>query len=110
MTISILSPVAKEGGTYVVTATFYDEDDALVVPTTITWTLKDSGGSVVNSRQDVSVSPASSIYITLTGSDLPVNSHPQEELILTVNAVYNSSYGTDLTLVNQCKITVEAIG
>ena len=45
---AVLSVEALEGSTYVVTAAFTDEDDNAVVPSTVTWTLTDSGGDVVD--------------------------------------------------------------
>jgi hypothetical protein len=111
MTISTLTQVAKENGTIGMTVKFYDEDGVLVIPTAATWTLKDSSGAIVNSRSAVVISPlADTVYVTLSGSDLPVSGHELEELTFTVNATYNSlTFGNGLTLVDQCKISVEAI-
>lgn len=111
MAVSILTPTAKQGGTYTVQVDFKDQDDVAVTPKSATWTLKDSGGTVVNSRLDVNISSLdTTVYITLTGSDLPVNTHPLEELTITVTAIYDSAtYGNDLTLIGQAKISVESV-
>jgi len=111
MAISTLSTVAKEGGTCILTLTFLDEDGNAVTPTSATWTLTDSDGAVVNSRLNVVISalgPTASIV--LTGNDLPSGSHYLEELLLTVNAVYDSvAYGNGLPLIGQVIIPVEAV-
>jgi hypothetical protein len=97
---------AIEGSTYVVTASFTDESGNAVTPNTVTWTLTSKGGTVINSREDVSETPGTSVDIVLTGDDLAIGSNGQQR-ILTVNAVYDSSYGTDLPLKGRCTFTVE---
>lgn len=110
MAVATLTPVAKQGGTYTVQVDFTDQDGVAVIPKSITWTLKDSSGTVVNGRSEVSIGVASTVYITLSGLDLPVNTHELEELTLTVNAVYDSAtYGNNLPLIGQSKISVEAV-
>ena len=62
--------IAIEQSTYVITASFTDETGAAVVPNSVTWTLVNGDGQVVNSRSAVSVTPASSVTIVLSGDDL----------------------------------------
>src|SRR6056297_2410833 len=88
--------VAKELGTYVITASFTDEDGAAVVPNIVVWTLTNGDQKVVNSRASVSATPASSITIVLSGDDLSLDDG--EERWIRVNATYDSSNGTDLPL------------
>jgi hypothetical protein len=96
-----LEAVAIEEGTYALTATFTDEDGSEVTPNVITWTLTDLKGNVINARQDVAVgSPASSVTIVLKGDDLSLDTDEVGlgQRVLTVEATYDSSLGSNLPL------------
>ena len=104
-----LEPNALEDSTYVVTAAFTDEDGIAVVPNTVTWSLKDKSGAVINERTAISETPASSVDIVLTDDDL-VPGTPDSDvgvILLTVTAPYDSALGSGLPLVAQCWIPVE---
>ena len=89
---------AVEASTFVINAAFTDEDDAAVTPSSITWTLTDAAGNVINSRQDVVVdTPAASIDIVLFNADLAIAGQDRKR-VLTVDAVYDSNAGSDLPL------------
>lgn len=97
---------ANEESTYVITAAFTDEDGASVLPDSINWTLTDSSGNIINSREQVAVSvPAESINIVLSGDDLALQAGETDEAkvqrVLTIEAVYDSSYGNNLPLKDQ---------
>ena len=94
---TVLSVSAVEESTFIVSAAFTDEAGTAVIPATITWTLTDINGVVINSREDVSITPAATIYIVLTGDDLAASSDFKERIV-TVSATYNSDYGTGLSL------------
>jgi hypothetical protein len=103
---SVLSTNAVDKSTYIVTAAFTDEDDAAVAPTTLTWTLTDDLGTVINDREDVEVeSPSSSEDIVLSGDDLAVADGSVR--ILTVEGTYNSDAGSGLPLKDQVRFTIE---
>jgi len=91
-----LSVSAIEESTYIVAAAFTDEDGAPVSPVTVSWTLTDIDGAVINSRQDVSETPDTTVNIVLTDDDLVVSGSSTR--VVTVSATYNSDYGTGLTL------------
>lgn len=93
-----LSRIATEESTYVVTATFTDEDGAAVVPKEITWTLTDSEGTVINSRKAVSITPAASVDIVLSGADLDVTETRNGVREILISALYDSALGADLPL------------
>lgn len=94
MSTTIISEKANEKGTFVVTASFTDENGDSVIPVSITWSLSRSDGTIVNSRQDVSVgSPAATVNIVLYGSDLATFSGDNYRRILTIEALYNSDLG-----------------
>lgn len=110
MATLIMSEPAIEGSTCVIQVDFYDESENPVTPTSATWTLTDSSGSVVNSREDEIISSLdTTVYIVLSGADLVTNSHSLEELTLTITATYNSAYGSGLPMIAQGKIPVEAV-
>ena len=97
---------AADGSTYIVTAAFTDEADAAVVPDSITWTLTDADGTVVNSREAVAVvTPAASYDIVLAGADLLYSTAATR--VLTVEATYTSDAGAGLPLKAACRFVVE---
>lgn len=106
---TLLTARATEGSTYAVTIPFTDEDGDPVVPNEVLWTLTDEDGEIVNAREDVIETPASSVEIALSGDDLPVNGRLVWTLFLTVEATYDSDLGTDLPLVAQSRIEVIAL-
>ena len=92
-----LSTHAREEGTYHITATFSDEDDNGIAPTTLTWTLSTRAGTIVNGRNQVSeASPATATTITLQGTDLSIISGETNERLFLIEYTYNSDYGTGL--------------
>jgi len=97
---TILTTGAVEESTFVVTLTFTDEDDNAVTPGTLTWSLFDSGGSIVNSRQGVNANPASEVVnIVLQGDDLAILSASDDRMrMLTVSGTYDSDLGNDLPI------------
>ena len=98
----LISTIAMEEGTYVVTLSFTDETGQAVAPSAATWTLTDNAGTVINSRDTVTISsPATTVNIVLSGDDLAVQSgetgYYLERRIL-VEATYSSNLGTDLPM------------
>lgn len=92
-----LTTKAVERSTYVVTVAFSDEDGNAVTPDSITWTLSDTSGNVINSRSDVSISvPAASNDIVLSGADLAIPRWRFLGRVLTIEAVYDSDAGSNL--------------
>lgn len=97
MTTNFLND-AIEKSTYIVAAKFRDEAGNAVTPETVTWTLSDANGDTVNGRLDVSETPASTVSIVLSGDDLAILPSVSNERIVTIEATYNSEYGTGLPL------------
>lgn len=100
---------ATEKSTYIVTAAFTDEDGAAVSPATLTWTLTDSSGSVINSREDVAVSdPGTSEDIVLSGADLGVTETGDVVRIITFEGTYNHvDHGNGLALTGSARFVVD---
>lgn len=107
MAISILTDKAIEESTFVVTAAFTDEDGGAVTPNSATWTLTDLEGNVINEREDVSISPDTSVYIVLSGDDLAMQGDgPSEDRLLLVKALYDSAKGSNLSLNGAVQFTI----
>lgn len=101
---------AKEESTYVITANFTDEEGDAVVPKTITWTLSNTAGVVINNREDESiVTPAAELDIALSGDDLQIlpGEANQGVRTLTVKATYDSDLGNDLPLNGSVRFIVD---
>jgi len=104
-----LSVIAVEKSTYIVTAVFKDENGDLVIPLTVTWTLTDEDGTVINEREDAVETPASTVNIVLTGDDLQFISSESggATRVVTVKATYDSTYGSGLHLKKAATFMIE---
>ena len=106
--MEVLTTYAKEKGTYVVSAAFTDEDGNAETPKTLTWTLTDENGTVINSRLDVSVSsPTSSEDIVLSGDDLSLDVGIGIYRVVLFEWTYDSDLGNDLVGKDRCKFPIE---
>ena len=112
--IRIDGEYAVEKSTYVVTLSFFDEDNDAVTPATGTWTLTDADGTVINSREDVVISSLdTSVDVVLSGDDLAVSSGfsgISEKRIFTFEGTYNSDLGVGLPLKDQLVFPVYNLG
>ena len=100
-----LSTHAWEEGTYKITATYTDDDDAAVTPNAVTWTLTDNDGTVINEREDVSIeTPSTSNDIVLSGADLAMQTGETGTVkrILYIQGDYDSDAGSELPLKGEC--------
>jgi len=104
-----LTTHAVEKSTFVITAAFTDEDGNTVTPNAVTWTLTTSSGTVINDREDVEETPASSIDIALKGDDLALQDGEAVKgvRILTVEATYDSDLGSDLPLKESAQFIID---
>ena len=93
------TPEAVERSTYVIELTYKDEDGVAVAPSTLTWSLTRPDGSVINNRDAVTLTPASTVAIVLTGADLALGSGIDNgDRHLLIEGTYNSTYGSGLAL------------
>lgn len=107
-----LTTHAKEESTYIVTAEFFDEDGNAVIPNEVLWTLLDPvTKAVINSRQDVSETPAESVDILLYGNDLAFLGGEANQAVreVKVEATYDSALATDLPLRNSVRLLIDEI-
>ena len=103
--------VAIEQSTYIITVSFFDEAEAAEDVKTLVWTLTDTLGNIINSRDQVEVSnPTSEESIVLSGDDLAIfddePSASEGKRLFTVEATYDSDLGSDLPLKGEANFTV----
>ncbi|MBW2030759.1 MAG: hypothetical protein JRJ31_16980 [Deltaproteobacteria bacterium] len=106
-----------EKGTVGIEISFTDENGNAVTPDSITWTLTNMPASytetptVINNREDVSVTPDSTVTVVLKGDDLSLLSTELDESfvdrVLSLEYTYTSSYGSGLPGKAQYIFTVE---
>lgn len=100
---------AVEEGTFAVTVSFTDEDGDPVAPNTgLTWSLtKSDRQTIVNAREDVGITPNTSVTIVLTGDDLVKDAG---ELVtwryLVIEGTYNSTLGSNLPLKDHLRFPI----
>lgn len=105
-----LTTKAEEGSTYIIRATYYDEDGNAVTPATVTWTLTNGDGDIVNSREDISIStPSTYNDIVLGAADTKCSSFKDETRKLILEYTYDSAAGTGLPGTAQVSFIVQKI-
>lgn len=90
-----INTTIPEEGTIGFTCAFTDEAGTSTVPDSITWTLTDDSGNVINSRSGVSKTPGASVDIVLSGDDLAIGSNGSRRRLL-IEWAYTSDLGTSL--------------
>lgn len=96
--ITVLKP-ATEGSSYIIEAQLFDEQNEPVMPTTVSWSLRNRRGEIVNNRQSVFVSPDTEFRIVLTRDDLLVSDGDWRHV--TVKGEYDSSAGSGLSFASE---------
>jgi len=89
---------------------FEDETETVSTPKSATWTLTDAAGNVVNGRNDVSITPASTITVLLSGDDLAVPAGDDGRRALLLEWIYDSSLGSDLPGKEVVYFTITPLG
>lgn len=102
------SETFPEEGIRVISCSFTDEDGTAVTPDSVAWTLTKrpkyvgDTATVINSREDVSETPSTTVNIVLSGDDLALltaevdDNEAFVERELLVKFVYDSTYGNNL--------------
>lgn len=94
----ILDTRAVSGGTYSVAIDLLDEDGFDITPISVTWSLFDQSGSIINSRENVAVEvPSAHFSLLMSGDDILVGSDEEELRILRVTTRYSNNLATGLT-------------
>lgn len=102
---------AVEESVYIIKVSFYDESGDELTPQTISWSLYNKDGRIINSRENVSIAvPAAENNIVLIAADLTINTVGDKLRILKVSATYNSvTYGNNLPLKSACRFSIDNI-
>lgn len=90
---------AHERGTYVLNIACTDDGNSnvAIAPTTLTWTLLNKFGDIINSREDVAIdTPTSSEDVVLSGADLALVHGETADKVIRVFIV-EGTYDCDLT-------------
>jgi hypothetical protein len=104
----LLEDHAEEEGTFHIICTFDDEDGVDCAPSAIAWTLSDGDGNILNGRDAVAVgSPATSVTITLQGTDLSIVAGQTNERLFLIKWTYNSTYGAGLINYKQASFIID---
>lgn len=103
----VLTDRATERGTFIVTVSFEDEDGTELIPDSLTYTLTDGSGNVVNSKEDEVLTPAASVDILLSGLDLDITNTSVR--VVTVEGTYTSDAGAGLPLTDQVTFHIDAL-
>lgn len=98
-----------ERSTVALVTSFRDEDDELVTPTAISWSLTDGDGNVVNARAAVDVAPAETVTVVLSGDDLALTQGDDGRRQVVVRATYDGALGDDLPIVGVLEFTVRNV-
>lgn len=105
MIIATVSPAEK--GTFLATVSLTDETGASATPSAATWTLTNTAGTVINSRSAVSLTPAASMKIVLSGDDLAVTDSGDLVRYITLEFTYTSTNGSGLKAREVVRFTIE---
>ncbi len=100
-----------EGSSHPIIMTFVDSvTREPITLTSVTWTLKNGpDGAIVNGRENVEVTPSSTIEIVLEPEDTQFEDGKNR--VLFIDGVYDSSdFGTGMTLTYWEKFTVRKLG
>lgn len=101
---TILTTKAERGSSYVINVQPKDEDDVAVVCDSVEYDVTDQDGNVVNSQSAVSVTPATSMDIMLSGADLDFLTAEEGAVevirFVTFRCVYDSSLELNVALVD----------
>ena len=118
MSTTTLDNYAQEKSTYVVSFTFVDEAQNPVTPSSVSWSLTNGAGVIMNNLSGQSETPATTINVVLKGDDLQVGTAEStlkkvgnRNLVrrhFIVEASYDSvTYGSGLPLTGEAVFYLE---
>jgi len=103
----VLDESAINLSTFIIEGAFTDQDGAVITPTSLTWSLTDNWGNIINLRDSVVIDPPTDTFtVVLSGDDLDQEVSPNR--IFIVEAVYTSiTYGAGLPIKQQASFTID---
>ena len=102
--ITALTDMPEEGSTLIVTVSFIDPDGTPFIPNTCTWSLTDKAGTVINSRDRVTLTPANPIHIAVKGDDLLFADGKNR--VLLIEGTYDGTYGAGLPFRKEASFSI----
>lgn len=107
--MTTLTIVAPEHGSYPITASFSDTEGTAFTPKTLSWSLLDIIGTVMNGRDKVSLTPSGTYYtVVLQGDDLIYDAGAVPGVrIFYMEGTYDSVYGNDQEFRAECQFSIE---
>jgi hypothetical protein len=104
----ITLPKAIEKGTMAIIVSFVNENNQPIPPKTMTWTLTDMAGNIINSRHNISFGVMSTtLTAVLSGSDLTLTTTHDAKRVFTIEGTYDSDYGSNLPFNDQAVFTIQ---
>lgn len=97
-----------EGAAKVVRVLFIDSAGAAFAPDSLSWSLYDSRGLAVNSKEDVPLTPGSAVDVVVPGTDNSAGTDGEARR-LVVRAKYTSTAGAGLDIVLEVKYPVAEV-
>ena len=99
---------AIEKSTFVITVGFTDEaGDPVTINSGGVWHLTDRDGIIINSKEDQAITPAQSANIVLSGDDLALPDVNDNLRIVTIEATYDGTLGSNLPLRDSVRFYID---
>ncbi len=106
-----LNKIAQERSTFVVSLSFEDENGISIIPDSLTWSLFDKEGGVINSRLNVVINTPTEITdIFLNGDDLQLSNSESElrvKRFLVAEAIYTATNGNPYPIKDEIIFFIE---
>ena len=97
-----------ERGTLPLVLTFTDVAGDPLTLNTLTWSLRDAQGTIVNERNNQDVTPAASVTIVLSDLDLAIGAAGPARM-LTLQGAFTSTLGSDLPYTDEITFAIVAL-
>lgn len=102
----ITTPKAVEQSTIVFTLNFYDEDENALTPESLTHTLTDLSGTVIDELNQVALTPAAEVTLVYTGTSLTLAQGVGRKRLVTIRGMYDSGAGTSLSFIDTIEFEI----
>ena len=105
-----ITDTANEKSTFALELAITDENGDPLTPNTLTWTLTNLAGNVINERAGIEfATPASTVTVVLTGDDLALPERADPLRVVTLEGTYDSDLGNDLPLKEEVQFTIRIL-
>jgi len=102
-----ITDTANEKSTFALELAITDENGDPLTPNTLTWTLTDLAGNVINERAGIEIAtPASTVTVVLSGDDLALPERAAPLRVVTLEGTYDSDLGNDLLLKEEVQFAI----